>query len=115
MVTFPASSQASRLSPEILAALPEWIDPDEAAEWPKWQLERAAYKRCTLCGEFKLRTAFHGMRSMYDGRYPRCKECRGAQRLERLRASPRPARAAGDSSRVSKQPLAPDDRGRQRS
>jgi hypothetical protein len=34
------------------------------------------YKRCTLCGEYKLLTAFHRMRSMYNGRYPRCKECR---------------------------------------
>jgi hypothetical protein len=80
----PASSEASRLSPEILAALPEWADPDEASEWPKWQLERIVYKRCTVCGEHKLRTAFHRMRSMYDGRYPRCKGCRRNERLRKL-------------------------------
>jgi hypothetical protein len=78
------SSQASRLSPEILEALPEWVDPHEAAEWPQWQLERVVYKRCTLCGEHKLRTAFHRMGSMYDGRYPRCKECRRIERVRRL-------------------------------
>jgi hypothetical protein len=62
--------------------------------------ERVVYKRCTLCGEYKLLTAFHRMRSMYNGRYPRCKECRQAQRLERLGASAAPGAAAGDSSRV---------------
>jgi hypothetical protein len=46
--------------------------------------ERVAYKPCTACGEHKLLRAFHRMRSMYDGRYPRCKACRRAQRLEKL-------------------------------
>ena len=87
-MTFPASSRASRLSPEILAALPEWVDPDEAAEWPQWQLESVVYKRCTLCGEHKLLTAFHLMRSNSDGRYPRCKECRRNERLRKLDRMP---------------------------
>jgi hypothetical protein len=38
-VTNPASSQASRLSPEILAALPEWVDPEDAAEGTRSHLE----------------------------------------------------------------------------
>jgi hypothetical protein len=84
----PTSSQASRLSPEILAALPEWADPDEAAEWPRRQLERVIYKRCSLCGEWRLLTDFHVMRSMYDGRYPRCKECRRNERLRKLNRLP---------------------------
>jgi hypothetical protein len=28
------------------------------------------------CGELKPLVAFHRMRSMVSGRYPRCKECR---------------------------------------
>ena len=87
-MTFPASSQASRLSPEILAALPEWVDPDEAAEWPQWQLEGVVYKHCTACHEFKLPTDFHVMRSMYNGPYPRCKECRRNERLRELDRMP---------------------------
>jgi uncharacterized protein (DUF983 family) len=87
----PASSEASRLSPEILAALPEWVDPEDAAEWTRSHLEAVASKRCPLCGEHKLRTAFHRMRSMYDGRYPRCKECRRNERLRKLdRLPPNP-------------------------
>jgi hypothetical protein len=78
-------SQPSRLSPEIVASLPEWVDLEEATEWTPSHLEAVAYKRCSLCGERKLRTEFHVMRSMYDGRYPRCKECRRTQRLKRLR------------------------------
>jgi hypothetical protein len=84
-VTLPASSHASRLSPEILEALPEWVDPDEAAEW---QLDHVVHKWCNACHRYKLLTAFHLMRSNSDGRYPRCKECRRAQRLERLGRSP---------------------------
>lgn len=34
------------------------------------------YKRCSRCGELKPLVAFHRMRSMRDGRYPRCKDCR---------------------------------------
>ena len=79
-----APSQTPGLSPEIVASLPEWVDPDEAAEWTRSHLEAVAYKRCSLCGEHKLRTAFHRMRSMYDGRYPRCKMCRRDERLRRL-------------------------------
>ncbi|HEX3268413.1 MAG TPA: hypothetical protein VHQ98_10565, partial [Gaiellaceae bacterium] len=88
-------SQASRLSPEILAALPEWADPDEASEWPRRQLEGVVYKRCTVCGEHKLRTAFHRMGSMYDGRYPRCKQCRRNQRFTAIATS----RSRADTAR----------------
>ena len=95
----PAPSQASRLSPEILAALPEWADPDEASEWPRRQLEGVVYKRCTVCGEHKLRTAFHRMRSMYDGRYPRCKECRREERLRKLGRLPDASRATASLNR----------------
>jgi hypothetical protein len=48
------------------------------------------YKACAGCREWKLRTEFHVMRSIYNGRYARCKECRRNERLrkpERLRAS----------------------------
>ena len=95
----PVSSQASRLSPEILAALPEWADPDEASEWPRRQLEGVVYKRCTVCGEHKLRTAFHRMRSMYDGRYPRCRECRREERLRKLGRLPDASRARAGLNR----------------
>jgi len=95
----PASSQASRLSPEILAALPEWVDPEDAAEWTRSHLEAVAYKRCSLCGEHKLRTAFHRMRSVYDGRYPRCKECRREERLRKLGRLPDASRATASLNR----------------
>jgi hypothetical protein len=90
----PLPSQPPRLSPEILEALPEWVDPEEAAEWTRSHLEAVAYKRCSLCGEHKLRTAFRRMRSMYDGRYPRCKECRREERLRKLGRLPDASRAA---------------------
>lgn len=80
----PASSQVSRLSPEILEALPEWADPEEAAEWPQWQLNRVVHRWCNACHQHKLLTAFHLMRSNSDGRYPRCKECRRNERLRKL-------------------------------
>ena len=78
------SSQNSGLPPDIRASLPERVDPDEAAEWPAWRLNGVVHKWCTACHRYKLLTAFHLMRSNSDGRYPRCKECRRAQRLERL-------------------------------
>ena len=58
-----------------------------------------AYKRCSLCGEHKLRTAFHRMRSVYDGRYPRCKECRREERLRKLGRLPDASRAAASLNR----------------
>jgi hypothetical protein len=87
-VTPQTSSPPSGLPPEILEALPEWVDPEEAAEWPPWQLNSVVHKWCNACHQYKLLTAFHLMRSNSDGRYPRCKECRRAQRLERLARSP---------------------------
>ena len=84
----PASNAPSCLLPHIVEALPEWVDPDEAAEWSPRDLERVVYKACTGCREWKLRTEFHVMRSMYDGRYPRCKMCRRNERLRRLAKLP---------------------------
>jgi hypothetical protein len=78
------SSQNSGLPPDIRASLPEWIDPDEAETWPAWQIRHVAFKRCTSCGELKPLVAFHRMRSMVHGRYPRCKECRRDERLRKL-------------------------------
>jgi hypothetical protein len=83
-VRTPAFSGPSCLLPHIVEALPEWVAADEAAEWSPRELERVVYKPCTSCREWKLRTEFHVMRSMYDGRYPRCKECRRAERLGKL-------------------------------
>jgi len=80
----PAPSRPSGLSPEIVASLPEWVDPDDAERWSTRELERLAQKPCTGCGEWKLRTEFHLMRSISDGRYPRCKECRREERLRKL-------------------------------
>jgi hypothetical protein len=79
----PASSAPSRLSPEVLAPLPKWADPERAAGWSDRELERESSK-WTGCHERKLLTEFRVMRSMYDGRYPRCKECRRKQRLRNL-------------------------------
>jgi len=64
--------------------LPEWVDPEDAERWSTRELVRLAQKPCTACGEWKLRTEFHVMRSMYDGRYPRCKVCRRNERLRKL-------------------------------
>jgi hypothetical protein len=83
-VKSPASSAPSRLSPEILAALPKWADPERAAEWSERELESETSKMCTGCHEVKRLTEFHLMRSMYGGRYPRCKECRRNERLRGL-------------------------------
>jgi hypothetical protein len=92
IVTFQASSQASRLAPEILAALPEWIDPAEAAEWPQWQLERAAYKRCTLCGEHKLRMGLSP--NAVDVRRPAIRAARSAGGLSGSNVWALPSRQA---------------------
>jgi hypothetical protein len=77
------SNQSSRLSPDIRASLPEWIDPNEAETWPDWQIRHVAFKHCSRCGELKPLVAFHRMRSMVSGRYPRCKECRRIERLQK--------------------------------
>jgi hypothetical protein len=79
-----APRQPSGLSPEILEALPEWVDPEEAAEWPRSQLNHVVHKWCNACHQYKLLTAFHLMRSNSDGRYPRCKACRRNERLRSL-------------------------------
>jgi hypothetical protein len=80
-----APNQPSRLSSEIVASLPEWVDPDDAETWPDWRIRHVAFKHVSSCGELKPLAAFHLMRSNSDGRYPRCKACRRAQRLEKLR------------------------------
>jgi hypothetical protein len=77
------SSQNSGLPPDIRASLPEWVDPDEAAEWPEWQIWHVAFKYCSCCAELKPLVAFHRMRSMVKGRYPRCKECRRNERIRK--------------------------------
>jgi hypothetical protein len=70
------SSPTSGLPPDIRASLPDWVDPDEAEGWPDWQIRHVAFKHCSRCGELKPLVAFHRMRSMVSGRYPRFKECR---------------------------------------
>jgi hypothetical protein len=80
-----APSQPSGLSPEIVASLPEWVDPDDAETWPDWRIRHVAFKHCSSCGELKPLVAFHLMRSNSDGRYPRCKECRRKERLREIR------------------------------
>jgi hypothetical protein len=56
--------------------------------WSARELERETSKMCTDCHERKRLTEFHLMRSMYDGRYPRCKECRRKERLRKLGKPP---------------------------
>jgi hypothetical protein len=84
----PISRQTLGLSPDVRASLPDWVDPDEAEGWPDWRIRHAAFKHCSHCGELKPLVAFHRMRSMVDGRYPRCKECRRNQRLRMLNKLP---------------------------
>jgi hypothetical protein len=52
-------------------------DAEDAATWSTRELERVVYKICTGCHRWKLRTEFHVMRSMYDGRYPAAKSAGG--------------------------------------
>ena len=77
------SNQNSGLPPDIRASLPDWVDPEEAAEWPEWQIWHVAFKYCSCCAELKPLVAFHRMRSMVKGRYPRCKECRRNERIRK--------------------------------
>ena len=70
--------------------MPKWADPERAAAWSERELDRETSKMCTGCHDRKRLTEYHVMRSLYDGRYPRCKECRRKERLRklaRLRAS----------------------------
>ncbi len=85
----PAFSPPSCLLPHIIDTLPEWADPEQANRWSARELERETSKMCTGCHERKRLTEFHVMRSMYDGRYPRCKECRRDERLRKLGRLPR--------------------------
>ena len=82
--TFPRSAE---LPPEILAASPKWADPERAVEWSPRELECEISKMCTGCHERKRLSEFHVMRSVYDGRYPRCKLCRRNERLRKLNHS----------------------------
>ncbi len=68
MVRIPTSSAPSCLLPEIVEAFARMGKPGGRDQIVAARVERAVYL----------------MRSMYDGRYPRCKECRRNEHLRRL-------------------------------
>lgn len=78
--------------PKLIAAQAE----KEFLEWYYTEVERGSWKRCSLCGQIKLRHSlfFSKNNTSKDGYYSQCKECRNNKNKEGVKKN-------GDSRKIN--------------